>query len=73
MDFSLQVEAFCELGIHPELAYIFAEAIVESEETYCRMLLLSEKLNGNARDLLLKFIQKFESFPRELSESVLPA
>ena len=36
------MEAFCELGLQPEMAFILAEVIVQSEQTYSRMLILQE-------------------------------
>lgn len=71
IDFSLQIEAFCELGIRPEMAFILSEVIVQSEQTYSRMLILSERMEGKTKELLLAFIEKYESLPRELSERVL--
>ena len=69
-DFSLQIEAFAELGIPTEMAYILSEVIVQSEQTYSRMLILSEHVTGKTKDLLIVFLQRYEKLPRELAESV---
>ena len=50
--FSLQMEAFCELGLQPEMAFILAEVIVQSEQTYSRMLILQEHVTGKTREVV---------------------
>ena len=68
--FTLQMEAFCELGLQPEMAFILAEVIVQSEQTYSRMLILREHVTGKTKDVVVAFVEEFEDVPRKLAESV---
>jgi len=68
--FSLQMEAFCELGLQTEMAFILAEVIVQSEQTYSRMLILQEHVTGKTREVVVAFVEEFEDVPRKLAESV---
>ena len=68
---TLQMEAFCELGITPEMAFILSNVIVQSEQTYSLMLILKVHIEGGkTKELLMAFIEQYEDVPRKLSEKV---
>jgi len=65
------MEAFCELGITPEMAFILSNIIVQSEQTYSLMLLLKEHIeDGKTKKILIAFIEQYEDVPHKLSEKV---
>jgi len=65
------MEAFCELGITPEMAFILSNVISQSEQTYSLMLILKEHIeDSHTKRILIAFIEQYEDVPRKLSEKV---
>lgn len=67
----LQVEAFHEIGLTPVMAMFVTDVITKAEETYYRLLLLSESVQGDTKQTLMVLVEKMEPLPRELSTSFL--
>lgn len=67
----LQAEAFLEAGLSPVMAMFVTEIIMKAEDTYSRLLLLSESVQGDTKQTLMVLVEKMEPLPRELSTSFL--